>query len=324
VAVKFQDYYEVLGVERDASQDEIQKAYRKLARKYHPDVAKTPDAEEKFKQVSEAYEVLKDPEKRKKYDALGENWKAGQEFTPPPGWDFDFETFRGGGDGPFGGFRTRGGGGGFSDFFEALFGGLGGFGGATRRRAGSAGPREGAPVTANLDLTLEDVYRGGTKSITLTTRDPSTGRPAQRTLNVQIPPGVKQGSTIRLAGQGGAASGGAAAGDLLLRVNLLPHPTFGVDGYDLATVVRLAPWEAALGAKVPVRTLDGEVTLSIPAGSGSGQKLRLRGKGMPKGKGDGRGDLLGELRIVVPKTLDDEERKIYEKLRDASRFDPRA
>ncbi len=311
MTVKFQDYYEVLGVKRDASQEEIQKAYRGLARKYHPDVAKSDDAEEKFKQISEAYEVLKDPDKRKRYDQLGANWKTGQDFTPPPGWG----GFGGGGAG---GASFEFGGGGFSEFFESLFGGLGG----RSRGAGGRRAAAGATVEAELVLSLEDVVRGGSKSISLASPDAAGGR-STKNYTVKIPVGVRDGSTIRLAGQGRPAPGGGAAGDLLLRVKVAPHARFEVDGHDVTSRLKLTPWEAALGAKVTVPTLDDSVTLTIPAGSQSGQKMRLRGKGLPKGKGEGAGDLYVELRVAVPKTLTEEERKLFESLREVSKFDPR-
>ena len=331
VSVKFQDYYEVLGVARSASQEEIQKAYRQLARKYHPDVAKTADAEEKFKQVSEAYEVLKDPDKRQRYDTLGANWKAGQDFTPPPGFEgFDFSGFGqgAGGRAGAGGFGGGGGGGGFSDFFEAIFGGLGGAGAGGFGGGGagtrSRGPAKGSTITADLKLTLEDVFHGGTKSITLTTTDPQSGERQQKKYQVKIPVGVKHGSTIRLAGQGSPSPSGGERGDLMLKVLIASHPKFRVEGHDVTSAIPVTPSEAALGAKVAVYTLDGSVSLSIPAGSQSGQKLRLRGKGLPKGSGSEHGDMFGEIKIVVPKELSEKEKKLYEELRDASDFDPRA
>lgn len=335
MAVKFQDYYQTLGVSRDASQDDIQRAYRKLARQYHPDVNKEPGAEERFKQIGEAYAVLRDPETRRKYDQLGANWKAGDEFRPPPGWQPGGRPRAG----RTGGARVEGFDfgdiGGFSDFFETLFGsgspfgragGMGGMGGFGERRPGGArpGPRQGESHEAEITISLEDAYRGGTRRISLQSTD-ETGQTATRTYDVRIPPGVTEGSVIRLAGQGGAGTGGAGAGDLLLRVRLASHPRFRVSEHDLLTTLPVSPSEAALGAKVPVTTLDGEVLVTVPAGSQSGQKLRLRGKGLPKrAGGDARGDLIAELRIVVPKELTPEERALYERLRDESRFDPRA
>ncbi len=319
MAVKFKDYYESLGVKRDASQEELQRAYRKAARQYHPDVNKDPKAQEKFREVSEAYEVLKDPEKRKRYDELGANWKAGQDFRPPPGYENVEFSFNGG---PFGG-RQAGGfsPGGFSEFFEMLFGqgrGASGFeemfgnagGGARAGRRGHQTLYEeprGAPTERllELDITLEEAYRGGTRQLVIE----DGGK--RKTIEVRIPRGAKDGSRIRLRGE-----------NLMLKLRIVKHPSFTVDGRNIRTDVKVAPWEAALGAKVPVRTLDGEVTLTIPPGSQSGQKLRLAGKGManPKGKD---GDLLAEIRIVVPKELSDTQRELFEKMRDEAGFDPR-
>lgn len=360
MSVKYQDYYKTLGVSRSATQEEIHRAYRKLARQYHPDVNKEAGAEKQFKQVSEAYEVLKDPEKRKRYDELGADWKSGQEFRPPPGWGdvkFDFGGVGGGGAkrGRTGGFKMEGGN--FSDFFDILFGrrgagpgsgspgsggpggGAGGFGGFEgfdefARRAGGpqarggsrqAGPHKGRSHEAELTISLEEAYHGGSREITLQGVGPDGQPSAQpRKFNVKIPPGVTDGSTIRLAGQGDPSPTGGKAGDLLLRIKLAKHPRYTVDGHDLSTELRLSPWEAALGAKVDVPTLDGPVTLTIPPGAQSGQKLRLRDKGMPTGKREGdRGDLFVRLAIAVPKELSDEERDLFEKLKATSQFDPR-
>jgi len=321
MAVKFQDYYEVLGVPRNASQEEIKRAHRKFARKYHPDVNKDKGAEKKFKEVSEAYEVLKDPETRKKYDTLGANWKAGQEFTPPPGSEgMQFEFGGAGGQG-----FSFGDGEGFSDFFEAIFGQRGGPGrsgfegfsrgggaGASRRRTPQASE---APMT----LTLEDAYHGATKQITL--QDPASG--ATKTLGVKIPAGTTHGAKIRLAGQGNQGPDGRT-GDVILKITLAHHPRFEVHGHNLHTTIPVSPWEAALGAKVPVPTLDGEVTMTVPPGAQSGQKLRLREKGLPKqGHAGQRGDLLVHLKTVVPKELTEREKELFESLAKESPFDPR-
>jgi curved DNA-binding protein len=329
MAVKFQDYYDVLGVARTASQEEIQKAYRKLARKYHPDVNKEPGAEDKFKQATEAYEVLKDPEKRKKYDALGPNWQAGQDFTPPPGWEegahYEFRRYpEGMGGFDFGGAR----GGGFSDFFEALFGG--GLGGGARRpgrdraEAGDWSMR-GQDLEAEVTISLEEAYRGASKTITLQTVAAGPDGTPQRTskqLAVTIPAGVTEGTRIRLAGQGGAGIGTGAPGDLFLRVRIAPHPVYELDGHDLLVTVPLAPWEAALGAKVDVPTLDGAVKMTIPPGTQGGQRFRLRGKGLPKERGE-RGDLYATAQIVVPKTLTADEQQLFQQLAQRSSFNPR-
>ena len=335
MSVKFQDYYETLGVPRTASKDEIQRAYRKLAKQYHPDVNKAPDAEKKFKQASEAYEVLSDPDKRQRYDQLGADYKEGQEFKPPPGWEH--ADVGGGG----GGFNFSGGD--FSDFFEAFFGR-----GARRQHGGGANvedmfeniggrrsgkararrtPTRGGDVEAQINITLEDACHGSAKDIALQPAAGEFSATGSRSLRVKIPPGVTDGSTIRLAGQGQPGENGAPAGDLLLRVKLTPHPRYEVvpGSADLTADVKITPWEAALGAKVDVPTLDGPVSLSIPPGASSGQKLRLRGKGMPtRGtKGGDRGDLFVRILIAVPKTLTDEERELFEKLKQASKFDPR-
>lgn len=324
--MKYQDYYEVLGVDRSASQEEIQRSYRKLARKFHPDLNKTTGAEEKFKKVGEAYEVLKDPEKRKRYDALGANWKAGEDFRPPPGFEgfnFDFS----------GGRRAQstadfGFGEGFSDFFEMLFGGRGSpFGSAGGQHFGEmrAGPREGRSQEAELPLSVEELYRGGKKSITLESVQigaDGRGERSTRSYDISIPPGTADGSLIRLAGQGEKGSHGGTAGDLLLRVRVTPHPRFKVSGFDISTEVPITPWEAVLGAKVNVTLPDGEVKLSVQPGSQAGQRLRLKGKGLPQRK-DQRGDFYAELKVSVPKTPTTEERELYEKLSKISTFNPR-
>ena len=321
MALKFQDYYKTLGVDRKASPEELRKAYRALARKYHPDVNKEAGAEDKFKQTSEAYEVLKDPEKRKRYDALGSNWRAGQEFSPPQGFEgfsFDF-----GGDGDGGGFS------GFSSFFESLFGGGGGaatrspFGGGRRARA----PRAGRRLEAEFEIPLEDAVRGATRDVSFEALEPAGGldgaRAVRKQFSLKIPPGTRPGTVMRLAGQGAASLGGGPPGDLHLHIKVAPHPRFEIAGDDLATRLPIAPSEAALGAKVALKLVDGEATVAIPPGSSSGRKLRLRGQGMPK-KGGGRGDLLVELMIHVPAHPSPEERALFEQLGQVSKFDPRA
>jgi curved DNA-binding protein len=306
LAVGYRDYYEVLGVPRGAGDDEIRTAYRKLAREYHPDVNKDPGADDRFKEISEAYEVLRDPEKREKYDRLGANWKTGQDVSGASG-------FGGNGDGrtDFGEGRTDfGDDGGFSDFFESFFG---------RRRAGTGGGFEGFSMRggdqeATLEITLEEAARGGKRSISL-----ADGRDFE----VRIPAGVRDGQKIRLAGQGGGGVSGGPAGDLYLRVRVKPHPRFRLEGDDLVVEVPVAPWEAALGAGVPVPTLDrGVAQVKVPAGSSSGRRLRLKGEGMPA-PGGRRGDLYAVVRIVVPKRLEPRERELFEELAAASRFDPR-
>lgn len=319
--VRYKDYYDILGVARGASQDEIKKSYRKLARQYHPDVNKGAGAEAKFKEVAEAYEVLSDPSKRKRYDQLGPDWQAGQEFRPPPGWE-DIKFQFGGRPGSFQQFDMGGDEGGFSDFFEMLFGGMrGGMGQRMRMDDFAHGGAGQAPhdQEAAIEIPLEDVHKGAVKQISLQTTEPG-GRPQgrPRTYEVRIPPGTTEGSRIRLAGQG------HGEGDLFLRVHIEPHPVFRVHGHDLEMDLQVSPWEAALGARVPVDTLEGTVSVHVPAGSRSGQKLRLRGKGLPKGRGHGAGDLHAVIRIVVPHTLTAREKELFEELGRVSRFNPRA
>lgn len=342
MAVKFRDYYEILGIARTATEDEIKKAYRKLARKHHPDVNPGDQgAENRFKELSEAYEVLSDPAKRKRYDQLGANWKAGAEFTPPPDWAqragegarVDFRDF---GD-IFGGAGAGQGTGDFSDFFETIFGGR------RAARGGAGFSMRGQDVEAEIELPLEDAHRGATRKITLQTAAPcptcqgngvlnnqpcpschGAGRVTQpKTLDVNLPAGVRQGSVIRLAGQGEAGTGKAPAGDLLLRVRLRPHALFKVVGEgDLQVELPIAPWEAALGAKVNVPTLDGRVDMTIPAGAQGGQQLRLRGQGMSRRQG-GRGDQYVRLKIVNPPKLTAREKELFEQLAAESRFSAR-
>ena len=310
--MEFKDYYDIMGVPRDASQDEIKRSYRKLARKYHPDVSKEAEAEARFKEVGEAYEVLKDPEKRAAYDQLGANWKAGQEFRPPPGWDQGFE-FRGGG-------FTGADAGSFSDFFESLFGARhagGGFG-----RAGFHA--QGQDSHARVLIDLEDAYQGANRSLTLRhTELGADGRPrlTERTLNVRIPKGVREGQHIRLTGQGGAGVGKGAAGDLYLEVEFRAHPVYHAEGRDVFLDLPVAPWEAALGASVKAPTPAGAVDLKIPAGSSGGRKLRLKGRGIP---GKPPGDLFVVLRIALPPAATEAEKKAYRDMQQALRFDPRA
>jgi len=327
--LEFKDYYATLGVKKDASQDEIQKAYRKLARKHHPDVNKDPASEARFKEIGEANEVLKDPEKRKRYDMYGSaRNSARQTGAPPPGLEgvrFDF-----GGPGGSSGFDFDEGPGGFSSFFDMLFGGgagrggrgagfggFGGFGGANGPGGPGAMGREGSDSEATLPLTLEESAHGGTREISLV--DPETGE--RKNLSVKIPAGVRSGQRIRLAGQGTRGRGGAA-GNLLLKVEILPHPRFKVEGNDLQTTVNVAPWEAALGGEASLAPLNGEVTIKIPAGSSSGRKIRLRGKGL-KPSGGEPGDLIAEIRVVVPPELTPRERELFEELRAESSFKAR-
>lgn len=311
--MEFKDYYDTLGLSRDASQAEVKRAYRRLARKYHPDVSKESDAEERFKEVNEAYEVLKDPEKRSAYDRLGSEWKSGQDFRPPPGWDAGFE-FRGGG-------FTEADAAGFSDFFETLFGAGGPFAGA---RAARPGPLRGEDHHAKILIGLEDAYHGATRQIQLETPTVDAhGRVLRhtRTLQVRIPKGVTAGQHIRLAGQGTPAPGGGTPGDLYLEIAFRPHPQFEAHGRDLHATLPVTPWEAALGARVPVPTLGGTVELQIPPGSQSGRKLRLKGRGLP---GRTPGDQYVVLQIVTPPADNEAARRLYEQMAHTFSFDPRA
>jgi curved DNA-binding protein len=342
MAVKYRDYYEILGVSREASDKEIHRAFRKLARKYHPDVNPSdPKAEEKFKEINEAYEALRDPEKRKRYDALGAYWKTGQDFTPPPGWEgiqFDFGDMGRAQEAFSGGFGEDAGG--FSDFFNALFGGMRGFRTATGPQTFSM---RGHDMEAEMTIALEEAFHGAKKNISLQRQEVcstcngsgmSAMRPcplcrgtgvtgAVQSYEVRIPPGIKDGGRIRLAGQGGAGSGGGPAGDLFIRVHIAPHPIFKLNGHDISLTLHLTPWEAALGTKVEVPTLEGStVTLAIPPGTQSGQKLRMRGMGLPKRKGE-NGDQYVEIRIMVPRELTQRERELFMELSRVSRFSPR-
>jgi len=313
--MEFKDYYEVMGVERDATQDEIKRAYRRLARKYHPDVSKEPDAEARFKEVGEAYEALKDPEKRAAYDQLGA-YRAGQEFRPPPDWNQGFEFHDGGFTGADAGQ--------FSDFFESLFGRGGGMSGSFGGRARREFHAHGEDAHAKVLIDVEDAYRGATRALTLKhTELGPDGRPAikERTLNVRIPKGVRQGQHIRLAKQGGAGLGEGEAGDLYLEVDFLPHPLYRVEGRDVYLHLPVAPWEAALGASVKVPTPAGTVDLKIPANSSGGRKLRLKGRGIP---GKTPADLYVVLQIALPNADDAAVKRAYEEFAKAVDFDPRA
>ena len=345
MAVKTRDYYEVLGVSRSASADEIKTAYRKLARKFHPDLNPADKAaEERFKELQEAYAVLSDTENRKLYDQYAENWKAvkqGGGPPPPPGWEgsrgargptagnVDFEDF------DFGSFRGAGG----FDIFEEMFSGT---------RAGARGGRgrrstRGQDVEAELELALEEAHRGVRRTLQMQVAEvcptcKGTGLVDDKTcqtcgglgqvlkpksLEVNIPAGVRDGSTVRLAGQGGPGMNGSEPGDLYLHIRLRPHPQFTVRGDDVEVELPIAPWEAVLGTRVEVPTIDGQVEMTIPAGAQNGQRLRLKGQGLSKRRG-GRGDEFVRLKIVTPKEATPEDRRLYEELRDASRFDPRA
>jgi len=312
--MEYKDYYRIMGVKRDASQDEIKRAYRKLARKFHPDVSKEKDAEAKFKELGEAYEVLKDPKKRAAYDQLGSQWQAGQEFRPPPNWQGGFEFRDFGGAGPDVG--------GFSDFFESLFGG------AARRPGGGRGTREfrmrGEDHHARVVIDLEDSYKGASRAITLQIPEvDGQGRvhARPRTLNVRIPKGIHAGQQIRLAGQGGAGFGGGEAGDLYLEIEFRPGGHYRVEGADVYLDLPVAPWEAALGATIKVPTPAGAVDLKVPPNSQAGKKLRLKGRGIPARH---PGDLYVVLQIALPPADTPKRREAYEQMQQEFAFNPRA
>jgi curved DNA-binding protein len=335
--MKFRDYYEVLGVSREATEHEIRKAFRKLARKYHPDVAEDQStAEDKFKELNEAYEVLGNAEKRAKYDALGENWRHMGDFDP---------SGAPGGGGAAGGGRHAGGdgqgqeyhfeGAGFSDFFENFFGG------SARRPAGfdpfgaGAGPGAsfgaergahaipGREIEADIMVTLHEAVHGSERTLTMKMPSVPGEAPQSRKVRFRVPSGVTEGQRIRLAGYGGPGHHGGRDGDLFLDVRLERHPDFRVQGHDLYCDLLLAPWEAVLGALVPVRTLYGEVQLKITPGTGAGTQLRVRGKGLPTGEGDAKGDLYAVVEVVTPETVTEDEQKLWSELADRSSFDPR-
>ena len=310
--MEFKDYYATLGVQRSATEDEIKRAYRKLARKYHPDVSKEPHAEARFKEVAEAYEALNDPEKRAAYDAVGQRWKGGQDFNPPPGWDAGFE-YSG---------RDFGAGEDFdhSAFFEALFG----------RHAGrTRGPRaplhaRGEDHHAKVLIDLEDAYRGAQRSVSL--HMPSLDANGsvtmhERQIDVSIPKGIREGQHLRLAGLGGPGRGDGPAGDLYLEIAFRPHPLFRVDGRDVYLDLPVAPWEAALGAVVSTPTPDARVQLSVPPGSAAGRKLRLKGKGLP---GQPPGDMYAVLAIALPPSDTTKAQDAYRAMAQAFDFNPRA
>ena len=315
----YKDYYQILGIPRSASEDDVKQAYRKLARKYHPDVSKEKDAEQRFKDLNEANDVLKDEKKRALYDQYGESWKAvaegrapspGAEHAPEDfraqGFDFDPSEFHGQDFGSI-----------FEQFFGGRFrrGGAAGAGGARARYA--EWPDIGSDREATIELTVEDAYRGGERQLSLV--DSSTGE--QRVYNVRIPAGVRSGQRIRLAGQG--ERGESGAGDLYLRVQLRPSEKYRIEGDDVYTALAVTPWEAALGASVALQTLDGSVRVKVPAGSSSGRKIRLKGKGYPNAQKE-RGDLYAEIRVEVPTTLSADEKQLLEKWAAISKFNPRA
>lgn len=310
--MEYKDYYKTLEVERGASQDDIKRAYRRLARKYHPDVSKEKDAEAQFQEVNEAYQVLQDPEKRKAYDQFGKDWKAGQDYQPPPGWQQ--QTSR-----PGAGFGNADD---FSDFFSSIFG----QGGPGRGSAGgySRAQMKGEDINASIQIPIEDAYTGASRSLTLNVPEldaQGTLNSRQRKLNVKIPKGVGPNQRIRLEGQGGPGFGGAPAGDLFLKVEFEPHKLYTPQGKNLYIDLPIAPWEAALGATIKVPTLGGTLDVKIPAGARSGQKLRLKGRGLP---GKPAGDQYAVLQIAAPKAESEEVKKLYQQLQSKTQYNPRA
>jgi curved DNA-binding protein len=327
--MKYRDYYEILGLPRDATQDAIKRAYRKLARKYHPDLNKDNGAEDHFKELGEAYKVLKDTEKRTAYDRMGSSWRDGQDFQPPPQWDENFEFT---GKGNHGGRTTTD----FSEFFEAMFG---------RDRAGDQSRQAGGNATASdlegaysgaqcsipgqdhharITIDLDDAYRGAQRAISLDTPMlDAQGHVAvqSRTLNVSIPKGTRSGQHLRLPAQGGAGFGEGRAGDLYLEITIRDHARFRVDGRDVSLDVPVAPWEAALGASIQVPLPDGAVEMTIPPDSGGGRRLRLRGRGIP---GNPPGDLYAVLKIALPPADSERSKATWNTMRQAFEFDPRA
>jgi curved DNA-binding protein len=307
--MEFKDYYKILGVERDATQDDIKRAYRQLARKYHPDINKDAGAEAQFKEVGEAYEALSDAEKRAAYDQLGKDWKAGQEFKPPPDWDAGFE------------FSGRPRGGDFSDFFEGIFGASRG------ERAGHTRTTfhmRGEDHHAKIVIDLRDALEGATRTISLRMPEVDDGGHVlvrDKNLTVQIPKGVTEGQSIRLKGQGSPGTGGSPAGDLYLEVRFRPDTLYRVVGKDLYLELPVAPWEAALGASVKMPTPAGPIMLKVPPGSNHGRELRVRGRGIPAAE---PGDLYAVLKIVWPPANNEKARQIYEEMAKELAFDPRA
>jgi len=301
--VKYKDYYDTLGITRSATEKEVKAAYRKLARQYHPDANPgDKSAEEKFKEISEAYEVLRDADKRRRYDQLGANWKAGADFTPPPGFggfNFDFRNFQDLQGSPF------------SDFFESLFGQHFGTTGGVAGTAGGFGrrPTKGQDSEADIDLTIEEVFKGTARNIHV-----QSPHAKPKTLQVKIPAGVKQGSKVRVPGEGGPSPAGGAPGDLFLRVRIKPHPIYSLDGENVVSELQISPAKAVLGGEASVQTLDGPVTINVPPLSQNGRLLRLRERGLPRLKQATRSDHLVRLKIVAPSTVTPEEKSLYEQL----------
>lgn len=318
--MEYKDYYAILGVDKKASPDEIKQAYRRLARKYHPDVSKEANAEDKFKNVQEAYEVLKDPEKRTAYDQLGSNWKQGQDFRPPPNWDEQTRFYRHGNAGGFSESEF----GGFSDFFSNLFGGGRGRAQSFDGEGFEGFPQRGRDQHAKIGISLEEAFKGGSRKIQLQMPEIDASGAMHhklRTLNVTIPAGASTGQQLRLAGQGGPGASGGPNGDLYLEIEVEPHPLFSLQGRDVYLTLPLTPWEAALGADIKIPTLAGPVGLKVAPGTQAGQKLRLKGRGMPAKPQ--AGDQYAVVQVDVPYAKTEEEKQLFKKMAETMPFNPR-
>jgi len=329
MSVKFKDYYKTLGIERNAAPAEIKKVYRKQARKYHPDLNKDSGAEEKFKEVSEAYEVLSDAKKKKQYDELGANWKNGQEFQKPQGSENYSYQYHGPGSSRS--YTQNDMGGGFSDFFENIFGNAGKTGSSgyktytSSQTMGGIPPIQGQNQEASIEISLDEAFHGTRQTLSYQTTEVSAEgklKQATKQFDVRIPEGITNGSKIRLKSKGGQGHNGGSPGDLFLRVHIRKDNRFKVDKFNLETDVKITPWDAALGATIPIPTITGKISIKLKPGTQSGQKMRLKDKGLSKGKDKGNGDLIAVISIVVPEKLSDQEKKLFEELSKVSSFKP--
>jgi curved DNA-binding protein len=326
MSVKFKDYYETLGVARDTKPADIKKAYRKLARKHHPDINKNKNAEEEFKEISEAYEVLSDSEKRKRYDSLGKNWKNGQEFSAPPGGSNSQYEYHGPGAGRAYSFDDMGGG--FSDFFESIYGNAAGADKSfhqSSNRAGNIPPIRGQNHEAEIEISLDEAYHGTQTTLKYQTTDVDTAgrlKPTLKQFDVRIPQGITEGSRIRLKGKGGQGYNGGQPGNLNLKIHIRKDKRFSIHKYNLESDLKITPWDAALGATVSVPTMEKNSSIRLKPGTQSGQKMRIKGKGLPLGKDKGCGDLIVHIKIMVPEKLNAEEKKLFEELAKVSSFKP--
>ena len=324
--VKFKNYYETLELSRDSTAAEIKKSYRKLARKYHPDINKAEDASEKFKEISEAYEVLSDPKKRKRYDELGKDWKDGQNFQTPPGeGNFHYEFH---GPGSERGYTFDDMGGGFSDFFESLFGRTDSRDNTFHQSSANTGnipPIHGQNHEAEIEISIEEAYNGTQTKLSYQTTELNVDgivKPSLKQFDVRIPTGITEGSRIRLKGKGGQGYNGGRPGDLYLRIHIRKDKRFNINKYNLESELKVTPWEAALGGTVSVPTINGSITIRLKPGSQSGQKIRIKEKGLSLGKNKGYGDLMVTVKIMVPEKLTEKEKKLFEELSKVSTFKP--